>query len=1021
MTDSQLDLPLRELLHQREWLSRLAAALVRDPHAAEDAAQQTWLQALVAKTPLRDGRAWLSAVLGNVVRASHRRDVRRGRREHDVATQRSDDTDAAAETNERFETQRIVAAAVQALDEPFRSTVLLHHFEGLSLAAIAKSQNVPAGTVRWRLFRGHELLRDALSARLGRDDWRRALGALCAPLRRSALLASAAALLLTAGLATMAIVLATSRAANEPFVSRTDVAAAAKGEVRDAQKVDRAPAVAAFEQPAAGEFSNEKPPPTADQNAMVRARIVDDEDKPLNGASLRLADAEFAGEKVPADLLRRFAPSATTGPDGRVALALRAPAELLAMAGELPKRELVAKATLRASADGYEDEKVEVHVANGDVRDLGTIELCAVSTIEGRVLGTAGQPLADVRVCVLRPPFPQFCDRLAAAQHAPSATPATTAVQVTGAFELGPVRRGPAIVWASKPGFVSAWRLLDVASPRVHCDDLVLRADAGPQPAPALAEEQVRVVVVDEHDDPVAETQVCFRQRLSNGVKMSGAARVDARGRAVLLKYRSADAVDKLVELELVAVSGRPTLASVVVSPAKPIEGEVRIVLPEGLPFEVRAQGENGAAIAEFTVVWTAEAPGFCKGTAQGVRGVATLAAPPGAATFEVSAAGCARQRVQFVPGETASPLVVTLAPGRGITGVVTAADRPVADAFVSVLQCKDVVLLDGYRSVGRRDGRWDARTGSDGSFRIDRAEAGALRLQVRGHGLASAVTEQHDYDPRYGWNDIAIELSAGGAIDGVVRDRAGVAVPRALVAIHDFCGDARTVFADAAGRFRCDHLRAGGHEVRLADRELDGNWSTTVGLGELTAVAAPHCDCEVKDGEVTHFDLITDRCRVTGLLLPTGFDPRGWRATLSREHDGLSTCKDATLRGDGAFALSSSSTGPHVLRLSAPGGPLGNVSVFVRVDLIASGNTIHVPLALAPFAARADGASGTNDGTWACLKQESSLHRVLTNVHVDASTLEFRAVLAPVGEVVLIEGSGGTTREVGRFLVPAR
>ena len=57
----------------------------------------------------------------------------------------------------------------------------------------------------------------------------------------------------------------------------------------------------------------------------------------------------------------------------------------------------------------------------------------------------------------------------------------------------------------------------------------------------------------------------------------------------------------------------------------------------------------------------------------------------------------------------------------------------------------------------------------------------------------------------------------------------------------------------------------------------------------------------------------------------------------------------------------------------------------------------------------------------WACLKQESSLQRVLTNVHVDASTLEFRAVLAPVGEVVLSEGDGSTTREVGRFVVPAR
>ncbi|HEU4419276.1 MAG TPA: sigma-70 family RNA polymerase sigma factor, partial [Planctomycetota bacterium] len=251
----RLDLPLHELLHQREWLNRLAKALVRDPHAAEDAAQQTWLQALLAKTALRDGRAWLSAVLGNVVRASHRRDARRGRREDEVAAHRPAATDAAAETNERFETQRIVAAAVQALEEPFRTTVLLHHFEGMSLAAIAKIQNAPAGTVRWRLFRAHELLRDALSAALGREDWRRALVALCAPVRRSALLAPAAALLLVAGLATTAIVWATSGAAGEPPAARTEVATATKDEVRDEQGVDRALAVAPLDEPAAGEVA----------------------------------------------------------------------------------------------------------------------------------------------------------------------------------------------------------------------------------------------------------------------------------------------------------------------------------------------------------------------------------------------------------------------------------------------------------------------------------------------------------------------------------------------------------------------------------------------------------------------------------------------------------------------------------------------------------------------------------------------------------------------------------------------
>jgi hypothetical protein len=44
-----------------------------------------------------------------------------------------------------------------------------------------------------------------------------------------------------------------------------------------------------------------------------------------------------------------------------------------------------------------------------------------------------------------------------------------------------------------------------------------------------------------------------------------------------------------------------------------------------------------------------------------------------------------------------------------------------------------------------------------------------------------------------------------------------------------------------------------------------------------------------------------------------------------------------------------------------------------------------------------------------------------MTYVHIDASTLEFRAVLAPVGAVVLVEGDGRTSREVGRFVVPPR
>jgi hypothetical protein len=51
---------------------------------------------------------------------------------------------------ERTELQEQLSAAVRALDEPYRTTVLLHYSEGLSLEEIARTQGVPASTVRTR-------------------------------------------------------------------------------------------------------------------------------------------------------------------------------------------------------------------------------------------------------------------------------------------------------------------------------------------------------------------------------------------------------------------------------------------------------------------------------------------------------------------------------------------------------------------------------------------------------------------------------------------------------------------------------------------------------------------------------------------------------------------------------------------------------------------------------------------------------------------------------------------------------
>lgn len=53
-----------------------------------------------------------------------------------------------------------------ALDEPYRTTVLLRYYEGLTAAAIARLLSVPAGTVRWRLSQALDRLR----AGVQRDD-----------------------------------------------------------------------------------------------------------------------------------------------------------------------------------------------------------------------------------------------------------------------------------------------------------------------------------------------------------------------------------------------------------------------------------------------------------------------------------------------------------------------------------------------------------------------------------------------------------------------------------------------------------------------------------------------------------------------------------------------------------------------------------------------------------------------------------------------------------------------------------
>jgi RNA polymerase sigma factor (sigma-70 family) len=170
--------PVQALLEHHDFVRRLARSLVRDDASAEDLAQETWLAAL--ESPPREVqslRGWLATVMRSRAANERRTLVRRVAREAEVARNAGDESEA--HVLERVETSQSLVAAVLALDEPYRSVVLLHHYDGLGAAEIARTRGVPEGTVRSQLSRGHVLLRERLDRGYGeRKTWLAALAPL---------------------------------------------------------------------------------------------------------------------------------------------------------------------------------------------------------------------------------------------------------------------------------------------------------------------------------------------------------------------------------------------------------------------------------------------------------------------------------------------------------------------------------------------------------------------------------------------------------------------------------------------------------------------------------------------------------------------------------------------------------------------------------------------------------------------------------------------------------------------------
>jgi RNA polymerase sigma factor (sigma-70 family) len=166
--------PMEALLTHREWVRRVARALVADEHGAADLEQDLWVKVLERPPTIRGSvRGWIAATLRNSLLNRRRGESRREGREKRVS--RPEAGEAAADVVADAEAVRRLMDAVLALQEPSRTTVLLRYYEDMPPGAVARRMGVPVETVRTRLRRALAALRYRLGKGRGAGGWLAAL------------------------------------------------------------------------------------------------------------------------------------------------------------------------------------------------------------------------------------------------------------------------------------------------------------------------------------------------------------------------------------------------------------------------------------------------------------------------------------------------------------------------------------------------------------------------------------------------------------------------------------------------------------------------------------------------------------------------------------------------------------------------------------------------------------------------------------------------------------------------------
>lgn len=965
-----------QLLEHVDWLRRLAGALVRDRAEADDLAQET-VQVALANPPEIDRpvRPWLAGVARNLARFRARGDARRAARELRADELRPDEP-TPEQLVERVQLHRLLADKVLVLEEPFRQTVLLRYYEGLSAADIARRMDIPAGTVRWRLKRGLELLR----AELDRDHegdrarWCALLAPLALPssptvpllagviamktvTKLAVLLALAVALIVgtrLAGLWGGGATPATTAAAPQP--ARPAAAPPAALGVRfETDSSGRAIAVVAEIDP--------------DGTLRLEGQIIDGDEQPIGGAAIAIdtspprhatseADGSFAfaglaprayelearaGELYAGPVTTRLSADsepvilrATAGAsvrvvvrDGAGAPVAGARVALRSMLAWETETDAGGEAVLAGVGPGWRTLRVEAArfapaarmVSTGDRagEERIVVRLDRGAPVSGRVVSAAGAPVAGARVwaSAASEPFPVIDPQLDA-----------VVTDADGRWQMAALAAGTYRFAASHPAHAQTTTAPIALSGATARDGVDIQLDDGG----VLAGR-----VVDAAGAPVAgaELRVAARGggvawRLLRVARAGGDGRFSIAGlprRGVEIVAHHDGGSSDIVAADLRAAPRAEVELRTAAS--APIAGVVVDAAGEPMPeAQVAVDPVFGGGVGEREA-WQVRGHPRAITDAAGAFSFGGL--PPGRYTVRAARPGAPPAALALHAGVDAAPgdaaLRVVLPRETVVRGRVTVKDRGAPELFA--------ISVDGTQPT--------PFSTEDGAFEIV-APAGEHNLFVSGPAFVTALERVTVKDGAA--TDVGtIEVIPGRSISGRVVDSSGAPVEGARV---------------AAGRL----LSGSGTELNIPDEGHDVQETTTDDRGRFLI---PGLDARAQVVVAGH----PDRGRSPSIAIPGGTDsveleialvdtgavagtvtrdgePLGEVVVIAKPLAALSANFFTVTGPDGSYSLDRLAEGEYMVHAMIGGGGPKPKDIHWRTVTITAGKRLQQDIAIA-------------------------------------------------------------------------